>query len=180
MSQEGIVKLTDFGISTFLSNHLAFDLRTALPFRGTLRYADPVLLGDNPKPTTYTDLWAFAWLVFGVRVLSSLCLGVFARDYFTLFQILTGRRPYHHIQSELRVNLAIMQYDVPCSGNHPDISCNKDHPSLPYGDIVWPVLRASWSRSNLLRWPASCIADHIREVSQPPTCQTCSDSTFRT
>ncbi|KAG8919266.1 hypothetical protein FRC01_001373 [Tulasnella sp. 417] len=92
VSQEGIIKLTDFGISTFLSRHPVSDLRTAQLFRGTLRYADPVLLGDNPKPTTFTDIWAFAWLIFG---------------------ILTGLRPYHHIQTELRVNLAIMQYDLP-------------------------------------------------------------------
>ncbi|KIO24540.1 hypothetical protein M407DRAFT_99669 [Tulasnella calospora MUT 4182] len=134
VSREGIVKLTDFGISTFLSQHPASpDLRTAHPFRGTLRYADPVLLGDNPKPTVFTDLWAFGWLIFG---------------------ILTGLRPYHHIQSEHTVNLAIMQYDVPCSS---------DHPILPYGDIIWPILRASWSRSNSMRWPASCIASHIRQ-----------------
>ncbi|KAG9046258.1 hypothetical protein FS837_004784 [Tulasnella sp. UAMH 9824] len=91
VSREGIIKLTDFGISTFLSQHPASDLKTAQPFQGTLRYADPELLGDNPKPTTYTDLWAFAWLIYG---------------------ILTGRRPYDHIQSELRVNLAIMNYEI--------------------------------------------------------------------
>ncbi|KAG8916162.1 hypothetical protein FRC01_003319 [Tulasnella sp. 417] len=132
VSQEGIIKLTDFGISTFLSQHPVSDIRTAQPFRGTLRYADPVLLGDNPKPTTFTDIWAFAWLIFG---------------------ILTGLRPYHHIQTELRVNLAIMQYDLPRAS---------DYSNLPHGDSIWPILRASWSRTNSQRWPASCIADNIR------------------
>ncbi|KAG8949098.1 hypothetical protein FRC04_009044 [Tulasnella sp. 424] len=133
VSHEGIIKLTDFGISTVLHQHPTSDLQTSHSFRGTLRYADPALLGENPKPTTFTDLWAFGWLIFG---------------------ILTERRPYAHIQSELRVPLAIMKYEVPRSSNYSD---------LPHGDLIWPILTACWSRSTAQRWPASCIARHIRQ-----------------
>ncbi|KIO25927.1 hypothetical protein M407DRAFT_236294, partial [Tulasnella calospora MUT 4182] len=135
VSHEGIIKLTDFGISTVLHQHPASDLQTSQSFRGTLRYADPALLGENPKPTTFTDLWAFAWLIFG---------------------ILTERRPYDHIQSEFTVTLSIMNYEVPCSIGYP---------YLEHGDLIWPILKASWSRSNARRWPASCIARYIRQGS---------------
>ncbi|KAG9031085.1 hypothetical protein FS837_003102 [Tulasnella sp. UAMH 9824] len=98
VSHEGIIKLTDFGISTVLNQHPASDLRTSQSFRGTLRYADPALLGEDPKPTTFTDLWAFE-----------------------IFVILTERRPYDHIQSEFSVTLSIMNYDVPTSSGYPDL-----------------------------------------------------------
>lgn len=133
VSHGGIIKLTDFGISTVLNQHPASDLRTSQSFRGTLRYADPTLLGENPKPTTFTDLWAFAWLIF---------------------VILTERRPYEHIQSEFGATLSIMNYDVPTSSGYPDI---------PHGDFIWPILMASWSRWNDRRWPASYIARYIRQ-----------------
>ncbi|KAG8916163.1 hypothetical protein FRC01_003320 [Tulasnella sp. 417] len=136
VSLEGIIKLTDFGSSTFSYQHL--DLRTGQPFRGTLRYADPALLGDNSRPTTFTDLWAFAWLTFG---------------------ILTERRPYDHLQREAEVHLAIMKREVPRRSDFSDLS---------HGDIIWPILEASWSPLNSRRLPASCIVDRICQATYPP------------
>ncbi|KAG8958390.1 hypothetical protein FRC00_002793 [Tulasnella sp. 408] len=146
VSKDGVVKLTDFGLSTILHSQSATFLSTARSFRGTVHYADPRLLDDRPT-TKFTDLWALAWLIFG---------------------ILTLRRPYNGIQPESRVLLKIMTYDVPTPSTYPD---------LPHGDIVWPLLQASWSRSTTDRWSASFIAHYIRrfrlsyELSMQPTKQ---------
>lgn len=132
VSKEGVVKLTDFGLSTILHSQSTTLLRTTHSFRGTVHYADPALLDDRPT-TKFTDIWALAWLIFG---------------------ILTLRRPYNGIQPESRVILKIMNYDVPSPNTYSD---------LPFGDLVWPVLQASWSRSTKDRWSAGFIARYIQQ-----------------
>ncbi|KAG8897352.1 hypothetical protein FRC01_011367, partial [Tulasnella sp. 417] len=131
VSKEGVVKLTDFGLSTILHSQSTNLLKTTHSFRGTVHYADPALLEDRPT-TKFTDIWALAWLIFG---------------------LLTLRRPYNGTQPESRVILKIMNYDVPTPSTYPD---------LPHGDIVWPALQASWSRSTKERWTASFIATYVR------------------
>ncbi|KIO25926.1 hypothetical protein M407DRAFT_50721, partial [Tulasnella calospora MUT 4182] len=44
VSKEGVVKLTDFGLSTILHSQSTTLLRTTHSFRGTVHYADPALL----------------------------------------------------------------------------------------------------------------------------------------
>ncbi|KAG8973516.1 hypothetical protein FRC05_008687 [Tulasnella sp. 425] len=131
VSKDGVVKVTDFGLSTILQSQSTAYLRTTHSFRGTVHYADPKLLDDHPT-TKSTDLWALAWLIFG---------------------ILTLQRPYNGIQPESRVILRIMNYDVPSQSKYPD---------LPHGDLIWPVLQASWSRSTKERWSAGFIARYVR------------------
>ncbi|KAG8989091.1 hypothetical protein FRB90_002403 [Tulasnella sp. 427] len=133
VSKEGVIKLTDFGLSTILHSQSTTYLRTTYSFRGTVHYADPALLNGQPT-TRFTDIWAFAWLAFG---------------------ILTLRRPYDGVQPESRVILKIMSYDVPHQSKYP---------SIPYGKTIWPVLQASWSPNPKERWSAGHISRYIRRA----------------
>jgi len=132
---DGVARLTDFGLSIVLEDTLFRGLRSSSNFRGTVMYADPALLRDQPK-TVYTDLWAFGWLAY---------------------ELITSRQPYQHLrlQKDLSIFMAVYERKLP--------SPETESINSPYSDIVWPLLQACWSPNNEDRWSAAYIAWYLRK-----------------
>ena len=146
----GVAKLTDFGLSILLDNAFGDGLRSSYEFRGTLQYADPVLLQDEPR-TRNTDMWALGWVIFEVSFVYLVLSFLSTHQLYLVLQLVVGRKPYWNFTSPKKLHHHLLTQEV-------TIPTEEEYPNLPYAWLLWPILSGCWRRHSKPRLSASEIA----------------------
>ncbi|KAG8951186.1 hypothetical protein FRC04_006668 [Tulasnella sp. 424] len=68
-----------------------------------------------------------------------------------IYELVTSRQPYEHRRTRNGIFQSVVKYDLPTPNTH----------SIPYPDLLWPVLEACWSKDLSRRWSAEKVASHI-------------------
>ncbi|KAF9235060.1 kinase-like domain-containing protein, partial [Melanogaster broomeanus] len=115
---DGRACITDFGLSTLLSELGGSTFATSCQARGTLRWTAPELLDlhvsedeDNPPqvdPTPQSDVYSFGRIMLQVLFYSCLMM-----MHLNNQQVLTGKVPYYYYTREAQVVHAIARGDIP-------------------------------------------------------------------
>ncbi|KAG8697758.1 hypothetical protein FRC09_007656 [Ceratobasidium sp. 395] len=138
IGSEGIVKLTDFGLSVLAESNLCFS-STENPGCGTIRWMAPELFEELSKPSREADVYALA---------------------MTIIEILTDRVPFPQL-SEMQVMCAVKDRSkIP---ERPE----KLKEGVLRHDSWWLFLKKSWDRNKGTRPKASDWSSLDRELKLP-------------
>ncbi|KAH7912184.1 kinase-like domain-containing protein [Hygrophoropsis aurantiaca] len=135
IDDQHVARLGDFGLSTILLEQQSqSNITSALT--GAIRYTAPELYsnGSNnddtfrtPKPTKESDIYSFGSI---------------------MYQVLSGKIPYHHIRSEPQVLIALVGQAKP-----------RHEQSIP--DISWQFITECWKDPARLRPTATSVVEHV-------------------
>ncbi|KAG8905545.1 hypothetical protein FRB99_008744 [Tulasnella sp. 403] len=99
VSEYGHAMLCDFGLAQVIDEEYHSGLTTSDGFKGSIRWCSPEIFEGQPR-STESDVWAWSYLVF---------------------EVLTGKIPYHNEKREGTIVLQVMQGLVPQHSDHPEI-----------------------------------------------------------
>jgi len=132
VSSTGVPKLTDFGLSIMMDDAMGIGLKTSENFRGTILYADPVLLQNSPRSVA-TDLWALGWVIF---------------------ELFTGLKPYWNVKHQHLIFTGMLSSKL-------DMPSRRTFSKLPFPGILWPIIEGCWRKDPVSRLPALDIAKQL-------------------
>ena len=113
---------------------------------------DPTYFGCNGHPTRESDCYALGMVIYEV----SQRLWLSRRSLFNPPQVLTGRRPFHHLRAYSPVRVVLM-------GERPERPLCAE--SLGLSDIIWRLVQSCWSESPSSRPAAQRLFNCLSSVS---------------
>ena len=137
----GTARLGDFGLMVLTDLSTVLLSNTTDPSGGTIRWMSPELLdsdrfGSDGLPSRESDCYALGMTIYEVSGFHSS-----GACRFTLFQVLSGLSPFHHLRSHPAVACAIL------GGERPREPL--DASSLGFTDMLWGFLQSCWSDDGL-------------------------------
>lgn len=170
MSSSGTPLLADFGISRMVLKSLSIESKSSL--RGSVRWMAVEMFDVTPKEQfprskrflrQSADIWAFGMTVYvssvPLKITKSLWIWHIDDNWK---EILTLKRPYHHILNDVQVIMAIIRGNLP----HPPERVL--YRSANYDEIkLWELCRRCWEVDLSERPSIQQILQQLNNIVRP-------------
>ena len=151
----GTARIADFGLMTMADLSTILISATVVSSGGTLCWISPELLdpppGSDGCPTRESDIYALGMVIYEVGWLDPS-----QRPLIYQSQVLTGHRPFHHMN-------ALKSVPAVLRGERPEKPVGAE--SLGFSPELWELLQLCWSEMSSGRPTARRLFDQLSPAS---------------
>lgn len=165
INENGSAWITDFGLSTLLTELGGLTFATSFHARGTIRWMAPELFDLNVleneleeappciSPTTHNDTYSFGSIMLQVCNISPSRITTLRIKHQHNGQILSGKVPYHYYPNDMQVVHAVLKGITPTRPSNALVT-----------DCRWTFIQRCWSTVDITRRRPTCdeIADFTK------------------